>query len=161
MRKQVLFVVCALFLTLGSTPTIASGGEWSIVDSPMDGDGQLSDPSSDITDFSATVVGMYTVEVLVSDDTESAAPVQVMIDVQDNNAPVASVSLSESTGFVGLPIGLDGSMSFDPDGRDLTYMWSFVEQPEGSDAVIDWQPKQPCRCRRRDRARRPLPGNWL
>lgn len=50
-----------------------------------------------------------------------------------NRAPVPNVG-GPYAGRVGEPIALDGSLSFDPEGRPLTYQWDFGDRTTGSDA---------------------------
>jgi hypothetical protein len=39
--------------------------------------------------------------------------------------------------FTGDTITLDGSASYDPDGGNLTYRWTLIDRPEGSDALME------------------------
>ncbi len=53
----------------------------------------------------------------------------------DNTAPIAEAGPDQS-GRVNTTVTLDGSGSSDPDGDDLTYLWSFVSRPTGSTATL-------------------------
>ena len=52
-----------------------------------------------------------------------------------NRAPVANAGVDQ-TGTDGTTFQLDGSASTDPDGDPKTYVWSFVEKPNGSGATL-------------------------
>jgi hypothetical protein len=53
-----------------------------------------------------------------------------------NQKPVAS-AVGYTLVRVGHEVVLDGSGSYDPDGAPLTYSWSFVSIPHGSEARLD------------------------
>lgn len=53
-----------------------------------------------------------------------------------NHPPVADAGLDQTV-YVGDQAMLDGSASTDPDGDSLTYIWSFVSVPTGSQAEIE------------------------
>jgi len=52
-----------------------------------------------------------------------------------NTAPVANAG-SDSTVFINDTVILDGRGSYDPEGQPLTYAWSIITQPEGSQSVL-------------------------
>lgn len=52
-----------------------------------------------------------------------------------NNEPIADAG-NDSSGQVGVVLMLDGSGSFDPDGDELLFDWSFVDKPSGSSASL-------------------------
>ena len=111
--------------------------DWTITASPPGGDGVLTNPTGANTDFNATVSGDYEVEFVVNDGMVDSQTEVVTIHLLDNNQPVADVSLSQSSGIETLPITLDGSRSSDLDSQPLTYTWSVIAQPMGSNPVID------------------------
>ena len=87
--------------------------------------------------FTPIIGGVYTVQLVVSDEEDSSEPVEASLTASlfVNNAPTA-VAGSNRTVRTGNTIQLDGSGSTDPDCDSLRYTWSFVEVPLGSLAVI-------------------------
>jgi hypothetical protein len=52
-----------------------------------------------------------------------------------NSAPVADAGENQNT-QTGIQVNLNGSASTDADGDDLTYLWQFTAQPDGSKATL-------------------------
>ena len=66
----------------------------------------------------------YTFSLVVNDGTVDSSPDQVVITVKNQNiAPVSNAGTDQVVNK-GIVVGLDGSLSSDPDGNLLTYKWT-------------------------------------
>jgi hypothetical protein len=85
------------------------------------------------TTFLPDAVGTYVVKLVVTDTHNADSdPDYVIITVQDpDTLPVADAG-TDLTTAVGTSITTDGSHSYDPQGRTLTYAWSVVDKPTAS-----------------------------
>lgn len=85
------------------------------------------------TTFAPDVQGTYVVSLTVRDARGAAsAPDYVIINAEaPANLPVANAG-SDVSAMVGNKVTLDGSRSYDPAGRAITYSWNLVEKPTGS-----------------------------
>ncbi len=83
--------------------------------------------------FSADAVGTYVVKLVVTDSKgKDSDPDYVIVTVEDPEmVPVANAG-TDATSSVGTLVSLDGSRSYDPLGRTLTYAWSVVDKPSAS-----------------------------
>ena len=104
----------------------------------------IIDSTSVNASFTPTVNGSYVIELVVNDGTVDSQVSQVIITAvsdpvppppADNTPPVANAGL-DKTVILGLVASLDASKTSDADEDSLSYLWSLVSQPEGSDIVI-------------------------
>ena len=83
--------------------------------------------------------GAFIVSLTVSDGELESEPASFTITVTaqdiDNAPPQADAGVDRQVAL-GQPVTLDGARSQDPDGDPLTYAWSLVSAPEGSQAQI-------------------------
>jgi hypothetical protein len=107
---------------------------WSFTGLPPDSQALLSDPTAVNPTFDVDVSGTYEVQLIVNDGAENSDPDRVTIGAQSR--PVAVADADPTTPFVGDTVTLDGSGSFDADGDELSYFWSFTSLPTGSQAVL-------------------------
>jgi hypothetical protein len=54
----------------------------------------------------------------------------------ENLPPMAVAGDDQAIIEIGSVVQLDGSQSYDPDGDDISYAWSFLSRPGGSNAVL-------------------------
>ncbi|MEA3492537.1 MAG: DUF1566 domain-containing protein [Campylobacterota bacterium] len=78
---------------------------------------------------------------LALDDAEDLKEIQKIVDeindpTGDDNLPVADAGPDQSDIAVNSRVYLDGSASSDPDGSTLTYLWSIIQRPDGSQATL-------------------------
>jgi len=145
----------------GATLTYA----WSISSVPSGSTASLDDSSSASPSFVADLAGNYTFELVVSDGALNSAPSSVTIAVglagdgdpcganadctsgfcdlnavppvcAPNTPPVADAGPSLNV-EVGVQVQLDGTGSLDPEGANLTYVWTFVSTPAGASPTLD------------------------
>ena len=88
------------------------------------------------TDFFPDVTGLYIVSLVVRDEQDAASiPDDVIIQVEEGQQPVAIAGMDQNI-ILGDEVILDGSGSYDPLGRELSYSWSIASQPENSAVEI-------------------------
>ncbi len=95
----------------------------------------LDDPTSANPSFTAPVAAGDTLifELVVSDGSESSAPDTVQVGIVLNSAPVADAG-PDQTKNEGSAVTLDGTVSQDPDGDGLAYLWT---QVAGTSVTLD------------------------
>jgi hypothetical protein len=85
------------------------------------------------TQFDADVPGTYIVGLTVQDTKGATSePSYVVVQVVEGSAPVANAGADVSSTLDAGALSLDGSGSYDPLGRDLTYAWNFESVPTAS-----------------------------
>jgi hypothetical protein len=95
----------------------------------------LSSPVVATPTFTPTNPGLYTFQLVVTDQTTGivSAPssVSVLVHAPGNNPPVSVAAKASPFGvpIVGDLVTLDGTGSVDPEGAPLQYAWSQVEGP--------------------------------
>lgn len=84
------------------------------------------------TSFLPDAAGIYVIQLVVEDASgATSAPDFVIVTIEGGEVPVAHAG-PDQTGGIGDEIKLDGSASYDPLGRDLTYHWTLVSKPDAS-----------------------------
>ncbi len=82
--------------------------------------------------FRADATGSYVVALTVEDASGATSPADfVVINVEAGGLPVADAG-ADLSGLQGETFSLDGTRSYDPYGRTLTYQWSFASVPGDS-----------------------------
>ncbi|CAN0539304.1 unnamed protein product, partial [Scytosiphon promiscuus] len=109
---------------------------WTVTDEPEGGNGTFDSPNAPATNLNVARVGIYTVEVAVSDGVTEVRRLYFVTYPSPNQAPSANIMV-DTNATVDTPIVLDGSGSSDPDSETLTYFWQNTVAPEGSTAVVD------------------------
>jgi hypothetical protein len=122
----------------GSNSTDANGDQlsfrWFFESIPAGSNTFLLNNGSVTPTFQVDVAGDYVVRLTVNDGLEDSAPDFVTISV-GNSAPVANAG-PDQTGFAGSDIYLDGTGSNDADNDSLSYRWSMLSRPQGSNAML-------------------------
>jgi len=88
------------------------------------------DATASTTTFQPDVVGTYVIKLIVRDakGLNSAPDYVVVVAGEPENRPVADAGIDQTI-TLGATANLDGTASYDPQGRPLTYTWSLVDTP--------------------------------
>jgi mono/diheme cytochrome c family protein len=109
---------------------------WTMVSRPAGSSAGLSNETQVGPTFTADTNGTYVMELIVNDGTTDSAPDTVSITASTaNSAPTADAGPDQST-TVGTAVSLDGTGSSDADNDPLTYAWTLVSAPAGSNAAL-------------------------
>jgi hypothetical protein len=132
----------------GSTSSDADGDPltyaWQVLSRPEGSQAVLSDPTQVTPTFLADLEGEYVVQLTVGDGQAASSPDTVTIHTEQGNAPPVADAGDDQSVTAGDTVLLDGSGSSDPDGDPLTYRWSLLAVPAGSQAALqDGQSVQP------------------
>lgn len=105
------------------TGSVFAGDSWTLVNN------NTVEPT---TSFVPDSPGTYVVSLWVEDPYGAASTADyVIVTVTEGLSPVADAG-PELDGAVGDLMTLDGTRSYDPHSRDLTYQWSFASLPSDS-----------------------------
>lgn len=123
----------------GSASSDANGDAltytWTLLNKPSTSSAALSTTTSAKPTFTADKAGIYVFGLVVNDGKLNSAPVTMSITAAAANvAPVANAGTNQSV-VLGT-ITLDGSTSSDANGDIITYKWSLISKPTGSNASL-------------------------
>ncbi len=109
---------------------------WSFVSKPPGSIAAFSNPAIVNPTFTPDLPGDYVIQLVVTDSFGAASqPDQVTISTL-NSAPIAEAGPDQAITLTGATVHLDGSQSYDPDGDLITYEWTFLSKPQGSNATL-------------------------
>ena len=122
----------------GSGSTDADGQQltfaWSFTLRPSGSAAVLSSPTAVMPTFTADRPGTYSLQLVVNDGQASSTPDVVEISTL-NSSPIAHAGPDQSVP-VGTSVQVNGVASSDPDGDSLTYAWSLLSGPAGTQATL-------------------------
>jgi beta propeller repeat protein len=108
---------------------------WTLTSKPSGSTAVLSDAAIINPTFIADVQGTYEAQLVVDDGWATSAPDSVAVSF-NNIKPVADAGGNQAVN-VGDVVALDGSGSSDANLDPLTYSWSLVSTPAGSQAMLN------------------------
>ena len=108
---------------------------WTMVSQPDGSIAVLSDSTDVKPSFLADMEGNYVISLVVFDGINYSEADEITVSVTQNSTPSANAGSDQEVTKVEF-VYLDGSASSDPDGTELTYLWTFVTKPTGSYAPI-------------------------
>ena len=110
---------------------------WRIIDAPGGSSSSIDASSEALASFTPDVAGLYTIELTVSDGTDTCAT-GIVISAEApvvNDPPLCRIA-TDSTVEVGQAASLDASGTSDPDGDTLSFTWSVTESPLGATSAF-------------------------
>ncbi len=109
--------------------------KWAIDSGPSGTAATLDDPTKAQPVFTPDMKGMYVISLVVNDG-ELDSNMDFVVITVFSDAPVADAGAAILVPDLGGTAHLDGSASYDPDGRPLTYEWSLISKPKSSTAEL-------------------------
>lgn len=111
---------------------------WILTGAPTGSRATVAEPTAQKTSLTPDIPGEYKVQVEVGDGKTKVKSVEVVFRASEgSNTPPVAKAGSDIQKEPGETVQLDGSGSTDPDGDKLTYLWKFVNKPDGSVAVLE------------------------
>ena len=109
---------------------------WSILSKPSGSSLTLGEASAPSQSFVVDVAGTYILQLIVNDGELDSRAVTYVVMTGGNEAPIANAGPDQTTPS-GRLVSLNGGASEDPDGDALTYAWTFISRPDGSESVLN------------------------
>jgi hypothetical protein len=88
------------------------------------------------TSFVPDVQGTYVIGLTVADGQADSPADFVIVTAEAPEGQPIAVAGDDMAASVGDTITFDGSRSYDPHGKPITYTWTLVELPDGSTATV-------------------------
>lgn len=127
-------------VVLRGTGSYAVGGgaltyAWTMVSVPAGSAATITAPAAQTTSFTPDYAGAYVVQLTVTDTFGNSAKQSVTVNV-GSYAPVVVVNQPQLSILLGGTVAPSASLSFDPIGNSLTYLWTIDSRPAGSTAAL-------------------------
>lgn len=108
---------------------------WRIISAPQGSEALIINQNHQQTTLTANTEGVYLVELVVSDGELTSISDTVTITIIGNLEPVAIAGQNQQV-YTGQLVQLNGDQSYDPEERDLNYVWTMLSKPAGSSAQL-------------------------
>jgi hypothetical protein len=108
---------------------------WTLTSKPSGSTATLNKNNISNPTFIADIAGSYRFRLVVSDGELQSTQDEILITITENQAPIADAGADQTVDF-GKTVTINGSSSYDPEGNVITYKWSFISRPAGSNATI-------------------------
>ncbi|RIZ68482.1 MAG: hypothetical protein D0528_07395 [Methylococcales bacterium] len=109
--------------------------KWSFSAVPAGSTATINNPTALSASFTADLAGTYVVQLVANDGLLNSAPSSVIIS-STNLKPIAEAGANQVISSIGSTVKLDGTQSYDPNGDNITYQWSILSQPVGSQTQL-------------------------
>jgi hypothetical protein len=103
--------------------------QWNLIAQPEGSALSIADPAQESFSLGGEVPGEYIFSLVVSDTEESSLADTLVVTI--SASPVANAGADREEA-AGTNVYLDGSGSFDAENEPLTYLWTMLSFPEGS-----------------------------
>jgi hypothetical protein len=110
--------------------------EWRFVSKPEGSHAQLSGAATSTPSFFVDVDGRYVIQLRVCDDQVFSEPDTIVVTTQPGNSTPVADAGPDQTVDAGALVALNGSGSSDADGDALSFAWSLITRPAGSNAQL-------------------------
>jgi RHS repeat-associated protein len=107
--------------------------QWNLLSAPSGNGSALTNAGSVISSLTPDSVGIYQVQLVVTDSYGNTGGAAVQITASSSGAPpTANAGKNQNVLTNITSVTLDGTGSSDPTGKPLSYQWSFESVPAGS-----------------------------
>jgi hypothetical protein len=111
--------------------------QWNFLAIPVGSTAVLSSTTIPNPTFTADITGTYVAQLIVNNGTLPSGPSTVTITSSLVLPPVANAGPNQTVS-AGAAVVLNGTGSTDPQGLPLSFTWSLITKPAGSNAVLSF-----------------------
>ena len=105
---------------------------WRFISKPQGSIAILSDVDTVSPSFTVDILGDYIIELVVTDTLGAQSAADQVVIGTFNAVPIANAGPGQIIIQIGTTVRLDGTMSSDPEGDGITYLWTITQKPAGS-----------------------------
>ncbi|HXZ78760.1 MAG TPA: choice-of-anchor D domain-containing protein [Terriglobales bacterium] len=108
---------------------------WVLISQPVGSTASLNNANGVNPTFTLDVAGTYVAQLTVADSNTGLTAIDTVEITTDNLPPQANAGAAQNIAS-GSTVHLDGSKSSDPNGHALTYSWTLLSKPAGSNTYL-------------------------